>query len=51
MAIKRNDIVQYTNKKSEFNNQGHYEYLHESKHLCGYVVTVLNVYIIILQLS
>ena len=39
MAIK---TKRYTNKKSEFNNQGHYEYLHETVHLPGYVITVLN---------
>ena len=29
-------------KKTESYNQGHEEYLHESRHLCGYVISVLN---------
>ena len=29
-------------ESAEFHNQGHEEYLHKAKHLCGYVTTVLN---------
>ena len=38
-------VVQKTERKikesTESNNQGDEEYLHESGHLCGYVITVL----------
>ena len=30
------------NESTESNNQGHYEYLHETVHLRGYIITVLN---------
>ena len=33
---------QYMNESTTSNNQGYEEYLHGSRHLCGYVITVLN---------
>ena len=39
-------VVQKTEHKiketTRSNNQGHEDYLHESRHLCSYVVTVLT---------
>ena len=39
-------VVQKTEHKiketTRSNNQGHEDYLHESRHLCSYVVTVLH---------
>ena len=36
------ETKRYMNESTEFNNQGHYEYLHETVHLRDYVITVLN---------
>ena len=36
------------NETTEFNNPGHEEYLHKSKPLCGYVITILNGYVIMI---
>ena len=33
---------QYMNESTKSNNQGYEEYLHGSRHLCGYVIAVLN---------
>ena len=39
-------VVRKTERKiketTRSNNQGHGDYLHESRHLCSYVATVLN---------